>query len=238
MLTPATYKILDHFFYVPGDNTPHPAALKLKDMLNIYNAIPDDSYADSFLIAERRKACFRNSHEQDNDTAYRYTLEQTPDGLILIAEIVKRRGWRKKTTTRPFFKGSVEEFIRYYSSSPSFATAIYKIHDESLQDALWFYAYRGSDPREAAFRLGVMNGLHRSDFMTYAAAFVRANKDVEFHPHNPSHQSFSDYLYILEPSEDDEEREEFTLKAYAAGNNHRLFFEGCLEEFIQIFGKN
>lgn len=158
--------------------------------------------------------------------------------FLLTAETVQRRWWRKKPVIRPFFKGSVEEFIHRYSSPPSFATGLYKIHDKNAQDVVWFYAKRGNNPCEAAFRLAVMNGLHRSDFMTYAAAFNRTNGDVKFHSYTSSYNSFSDYLYILEPLTDEEGWEGFILKAYADGNNRRLFFEGCLKDFIKVFGKN
>ena len=238
MSTPATYKIKDFFFYVPGDNFPQRAAIRFKNMLNNYNATSEDSHADSFLLGER-KACFRNSHEQDDDTAYRYALEQTQKGLILTAEKVKRNGWKNKIIMQTFFKGSVEDFIQQYATPPSFVTGIYKIDDEGLRDNVWFSTERGNNPTEAAYKLGLMNSLYRGSFMTYATSFIRANKDAEVHEDTSYKSSCSDYLYILDPSKEEREVEEvFILKAYRNGNNPQLFFEGALEDFILTFGKH
>jgi hypothetical protein len=61
---------------------------------------------------------------------------------------------------------------------------------------------------------------------------------------SPSHSfsvnpGASDYLYTLRTFQPmTKGGKALSLKAYADGNNRRLFFEGCLEEFIQIFGKN
>ena len=120
----------------------------------------------------------------------RYTIDSSlqTHSLILTAETVQRGCslWRKKPVTRPFFQGSVEDFIHRYSSPLSFATGLYKIHDKNFLNGMWFRADRGNNPCEAAYRLALMNGLHRSGKMAYADAFNQANGDANFYPYTPS----------------------------------------------------
>jgi len=251
MSTPATYKIHDWiedvdsdlFLYVAGDNTPQKAAVKFRNMLNMYHATYDQSPADAFIAAERTspfKFSFRHNHEQDADTAYHYSLEFSlhTQSFFLTAEIVQRRWWRKKPFIRPFFRGSVEEFIQRYSSSPSLVTGVYKIQDEKSQGEVCFYSDHGNTPQEAAFKLALMHGLHQATHSAYSEAFSQAHQDAEIEDRPSEVSDTSDYLYTLKPFTDEEGWEGFILKAYADGNNHRLFFEGCLEDFIKIFGKN
>ena len=239
MSTPATYKIIAYHFYVSGDNDPEKAAVRFKNMLNNYNATSKHSHTESFLLAER-KVYSRDSHKQDDDTAYRYGLEEEKEGLILTAKKVKRSRGKNKITLQTFFKGTVEGFVRQYAPPSSFAAGIYEIHDEDLQGNVRLYMERGNNPTEAAYKLGLMNGLYRDSFMTYATSFIRTNEDAEFHDESSlCTSSCSDYLYILEPSKEErEDGEIFILKAYRSGHYRQLFFEGTLEDFIRTFGKN
>ena len=76
MSAAATYKILDWiegvdsevFLYISGDNMPERAAVKFRNMLNIYNTDQSASPADAFIASERISPfnpSFRDSHEQD-----------------------------------------------------------------------------------------------------------------------------------------------------------------------------
>ena len=207
-------------------------------MLNNYNATSKHSHTESFLLAER-KVYYRDSHKQDDDTAYRYALEEEKEGLILTAKKVKRNREKNKIALQTFFKGTVEGFIRQYAPPSSFATGVYEIHDEDLQGNVRLYMERGNNPTEATYKLGLMNSLYRDSFMTYATSFIRANEDAEFHESSPGTSSCSDYLYILEPSKEErKDGEIFILKAYRSGHHRQLFFEGTLEDFIRTFGKN
>ena len=258
MTTPATYKILhwekdwatevevdmELFFYVPGDNTPEKTALRFKTLLNNYNANQEVSPADAFIKAiktSRPGFSYRDSHSQDTNTPYRYTLESSEggQGLFLIAETVKRSA-KNKVLARGFFKGPLEDFIEQYSSPPSMATGLYQIHsDEEGLSESFFYAEQGNTPQEAAFKLGLMKGFRRFRWTPYPYAFSRANQEAKDYERTSSLSDVSDYLYVFTPSEEEEEDEtSMILKAYRGGNNPRLFFEGSLESFIDIFGKN
>jgi len=83
-----------------------------------------------------------------------------------------------------------------------------------------------------------MHGLHQATHTAYSEAFSQAHQDAEIEDRPSEISGASDYLYTLKSFTDEEGWEGFILKAYADGNNHRLFFEGCLEDFIKIFGKN
>jgi hypothetical protein len=67
--------------------------------------------------------CFRHSHEQDADTAYRYTLDfavNTRRADTSPLKSFKEEWWRKKPYNSPFLqrlRGRV--YPAYYSSAPS-----------------------------------------------------------------------------------------------------------------------
>ena len=232
MSIPALYTFHDDFinrtdfFHDDRFNLPQEAAAKLQETQDFY-AYNFRNHGECFqkIIKTAEKI---KTTEHLNNVRWFYTLEEKQKHFTLSVEtLCPTRG------KALFFKGSLDDFLARFSPSSKPLSAVYTLHDDVLQDTLSFLGFRENSPREAAFRFKQMEKLYSVSTMTYPAAFVRANHDVEFtlkeHP--------ADYLYTLLPSEDEDTWEDFVLKAYNHDTESRLFFEGSVGEFITLYGQ-
>lgn len=230
MSIPALYTFHDDFinrtdfFHDDRFNLPQEAAAKLQETQDFY-AYNFRNHGECFqkIIKTAEKI---KTTEHLNNVRWFYTLEEKQKHFTLSVEtLCPTRG------KALFFKGSLDDFLARFSPSSKPLSAVYTLHDDVLQDTLSFLDFRENSPREAAFRFKQMEKLYSVSTMTYPATFVRANHDVEFtlkeHP--------ADYLYTLLPSEDEDTREDFVLRAYSRDTELRLFFEGSVAEFITLY---
>jgi len=121
-------------------------------------------------------------------------------------------------------------------------SATYSIFDNGLlQNHVCFYINHDNGPMAAALKFSQMIKVYQSSFMTYTAAFVRANHDAEFaRSHEKEERA---YQYTLTPSEEGGIGEEFFLTAQTvtwkrkskANADIVTFFEGTIEDFIEKY---
>jgi hypothetical protein len=230
MVTPALYTFHDDFmnqtdfFYDDRFNLPQEAATKLQKTRDFY-AYNFRRYGECFpqMIKTGEKIKATNL---PNTIRWFYTLKEKHKDLTLTVETLCPTQGKAI-----FYQGSLDDFLARFSQPSKPLSAVYTFHPEGLDDPLHFLSLKENHPDGAAYRFNVMNKLYFVTTMTYAAAFVRANHDVTF---TPSTQK-ADYLYTLLPSENEDDQEDFILKAYSYDTQARLFFEGSVQEFITLY---
>jgi hypothetical protein len=179
MLTPALYTFHDgfinqtDFFHDDRFNLLQEAAAKLRKTDELYHRILG-TWGECFRETIRTAEKIKTTEPLKNIRCF-YTLEETPESLTMTVKTLCPT--REKAL---FFKGSLDDFLARFSPSSEPLSAVYTFHDDVLRDTLSFLAVKENNPQEAAFRFKNMEKLYNVSTMTYPAAFVRANHDVEF----------------------------------------------------------
>ena len=228
--TPALYTFQDDFmnqtdfFYDDRFNLPQEAAHKLQKTRD-FHAWNFRRYGECFpkmiKTAEKIKTA-----TPPNTIRWFYTLKEKHKDLTLTVETLCPSQGKAL-----FYQGSLDDFLARFSQPSKPLSAVYTFHPEGLHTPVHFLSLKDNHPDGAAHRFNVMNKLYFITTMTYGAAFVRANQDVTF----TSSPDKADYLYTLLPSEDEDDGEDFILRAYSQGTQARLFFEGSVQEFITLY---